>query len=147
MTESSSLLKLKKMTSFPFQTLSFPKQKTKPQITLSTGNPHIPIDTYHHPSQIQSVANTLIFRSHRVTKPAQRQEEIERTALKQNCYSGNIIRKAIKQQNLTEEKKTKNNEGQHAKNNTSIYQGNYRQAGQNPEETSNQGPAVKKRIK
>jgi len=60
-------------------------------------NRYLNATSHHHPSQIQSVANSLILRSYRLTQPATRQQEITQITrtLRQNGYKEQIIKKAL----------------------------------------------------
>lgn len=80
----------------PDQTLDYTVYR-KPTHT----NRYLNANSHHHPPQIQSVANTLVSRSFRLTKPTNRQQELQKisTALEENNYKKHNIKKAIRQNN------------------------------------------------
>ena len=63
-------------------------------------NRYLNAQSHHHPSQKQSVVNSLISRSFRLTEPETRGQELKQitAALQQNGYTNTDIKKAIKKQ-------------------------------------------------
>nr|XP_023023996.1 uncharacterized protein LOC111512130 [Leptinotarsa decemlineata] len=75
-------------------------------------NRYLQAASHHHPTQLQSVANTLIYRSFRLTEPTNRATELRETtkALRQNGYGPKIIQKAIDRQRRTKKTSTRSTE-------------------------------------
>ena len=94
-------LEIEHQKTLPFLDLLLIREGSKIKYTVyrkpTHTNRYLNAHSHHHPAQIQSVANTLISRSHKLTQPDSRNIELKNieNILHQNGFQEHHIKKAI----------------------------------------------------